>query len=511
MSTLLFANNAKTTLAGAITNVATTALLASGSGALFPSPSAGQYFCLTFVDAATGLLNEIVHVTARSGDTITMVRAQEGTTALAWLSGDSAGNFWTAGSASALAQITDVQQQAGNYVADSSVVANTITLTLTPAPASYASILGAPIRGKIAVTNTSTTVNVNVNGLGNIGVVTPVGGLPAVGSLTSGAIVEFKYDGTHFQASSGLSTSSGVTFTESTISTNTALHLANSGYSYTCTAALTLILDQSTTLATNWSNTVFALGGDVTVTINAADALNGGTTGVGATIPKGFSGTLTTDANGNVYLTMSPSSVGSTSLSSSSTVDIGTSKTKAVTITGTTTITSFGSTAINGVEYSVTFSGALTLTYNGTSLILPNGTSNITTAAGDTCTVLSLGSGNFRVTNYQAKSGYATNSALSAYALNSEFTNSVGASGYQWCNGILIQWGSQAIASDPGTITFPTTFPNAVYAIQVGGFVTAAASGNNISANAAAYTTSGFSTWVQNLSSGTVSYIAIGH
>ena len=105
MSKILFANNAQTTLAGGISNVATTANLAPGSGALFPSPGAGQYFCLTFSDAATGLLLEIVHVTGVSGDTITMVRGQEGTTALAWLAGDHADNRLTATTAAAFAQL----------------------------------------------------------------------------------------------------------------------------------------------------------------------------------------------------------------------------------------------------------------------------------------------------------------------------------------------------------------------------------------------------------------------
>ena len=43
---------------------------------------------------------------------------------------------------------------------------------------------------------------------------------------------------------------------------------------------------------------------------------------------------------------------------------------------------------------------ALTLTHNATSLILP-GAANITTAAGDTGTAISLGSGNWVVTDWQ--------------------------------------------------------------------------------------------------------------
>lgn len=98
---LLFSNNSKTTLAGSITNVATTLSVAPGAGALFPNPNvgAGQYFVLSLFDAATGLVTEIMKVTARSADTLTVVRAQEGTSARSWTAGDVVGNFWTAGQA----------------------------------------------------------------------------------------------------------------------------------------------------------------------------------------------------------------------------------------------------------------------------------------------------------------------------------------------------------------------------------------------------------------------------
>lgn len=95
---ILFANNATATLAAPITSTATTATLAAGTGALFPSPGANQYFVLTFSSAPTGLNPEIVWVTGLSGDTITsMTRAQEGTTALAFNAGDYAQALITAG------------------------------------------------------------------------------------------------------------------------------------------------------------------------------------------------------------------------------------------------------------------------------------------------------------------------------------------------------------------------------------------------------------------------------
>jgi hypothetical protein len=95
MGQILFADNARSTLASPISSSSTTVTLSSA--AAFPNPGVGQYFIMTFVDAATGLLNEVVWVTAVSGNAMTIVRAQEGTAALAWNSGDLASNFNTSG------------------------------------------------------------------------------------------------------------------------------------------------------------------------------------------------------------------------------------------------------------------------------------------------------------------------------------------------------------------------------------------------------------------------------
>lgn len=94
---------------------------------------------------------------------------------------------------------------------------------------------------------------------------------------------------------------------------------------------------------------------------------------------------------------------GSTSIPSAGTVDLRLSPTIGVLITGTTTITSFGTGA--NLWRIIKFAGILTLTHNATSLILPNAGSNITTAAGDRCTALSDGSGNWTVVAYQRADG----------------------------------------------------------------------------------------------------------
>jgi hypothetical protein len=97
-------------------------------------------------------------------------------------------------------------------------------------------------------------------------------------------------------------------------------------------------------------------------------------------------------------------------LASAATTDLS-AVTANVRITGTTTITAFG-TAASGVTRQLRLAAALTLTHNATSLILP-GAANILTAAGDTATAISLGSGNWVVVNFtRAAAGYAGNIAL---------------------------------------------------------------------------------------------------
>ncbi len=98
---LLAANNAQTVLAAGISSTATSLTVNAGTGTLFPSPVAGtSFFKLTIIDAATGSLTEIVHVTARAGDVFTIQRGQEGTVPRAWSANDIAANMMTAGTLS---------------------------------------------------------------------------------------------------------------------------------------------------------------------------------------------------------------------------------------------------------------------------------------------------------------------------------------------------------------------------------------------------------------------------
>jgi hypothetical protein len=92
-----------------------------------------------------------------------------------------------------------------------------------------------------------------------------------------------------------------------------------------------------------------------------------------------------------------------TNIAAASTTNIGAANGNYVNITGTTTITAFD-TVQAGTRRILNFNAALTLTYNASALILPTSV-NITTAAGDTATFVSLGSGNWVCVEYQRRSG----------------------------------------------------------------------------------------------------------
>lgn len=83
----VFANNAVSTLASGITNSATSLTVATGEGARFPAISGGDWFNVVLEDSPV-TKREFVKVTARSGDVLTIVRAQQGSTAQAFSAGD---------------------------------------------------------------------------------------------------------------------------------------------------------------------------------------------------------------------------------------------------------------------------------------------------------------------------------------------------------------------------------------------------------------------------------------
>lgn len=82
----LFANNASSELLNDIDPVQTTIELSASEGDRFPSPGLNQIFKITIINYVTGD-REIMHVTARSGDTLTVERGREDTTGHAFAAG----------------------------------------------------------------------------------------------------------------------------------------------------------------------------------------------------------------------------------------------------------------------------------------------------------------------------------------------------------------------------------------------------------------------------------------
>jgi len=243
MSLLLFTDFSQTQLAGGITNIATTANLLSGAGATLPSPSNGQYFVMEFNDQATGDLYEIVHVTNVTVDTITMVRGQEGTTAIAWSAGDLVFSGPTAGQQEVFQQSLSYNgdpnghvagtagsstypptlcwnsaaglfyycSQTGNaagavwqpllsepFLADTGS-GNGIVISFPSAPSTLTELLDVPFYTQKAASANTGATTINPNSLGAVPVVLPGGHALVGGEIPSGADFLSVYNGTSFQ------------------------------------------------------------------------------------------------------------------------------------------------------------------------------------------------------------------------------------------------------------------------------------------------------------------------
>ena len=150
MTAFVFVNYVDTTLAAAVSSTATS--LSLSSSANLPVLSPGEIMPLTLNDAATGLVYEIVYVTAISGTTLTVERAQEGTTAQNWSSGDYAFTGPTAGTVAPVAGThspvaSETLPAANQLVVTPGTLTAAIDLTLNDAAAAGS---GATIYGSAA-------------------------------------------------------------------------------------------------------------------------------------------------------------------------------------------------------------------------------------------------------------------------------------------------------------------------------------------------------------------------
>ena len=166
----VFTNLARSTLASGITAGALSLTVQTGDGNdLFPALGGSDFFRAVLFKKATGDI-EIIRCTARTGDTLTITRAQEQignitATAFAFDAGDIIELRPTKGFFDSLGTVTTsaIQQLGYNFGADGGSV-NAYSVTLSPTPASYASPL--PIAWLANATNTGNSTLVEA-GLGS--------------------------------------------------------------------------------------------------------------------------------------------------------------------------------------------------------------------------------------------------------------------------------------------------------------------------------------------------------
>ena len=111
MSVQLFANGAASTLSGTLAQGGTTMTLASGAGSKFPSISGTDYFYITLFTKDSYAVEqniEIAKVTARTGDTLTIVRDIENIT------GQSGGYAYDGNAATVYVQLRNTARTMGN-------------------------------------------------------------------------------------------------------------------------------------------------------------------------------------------------------------------------------------------------------------------------------------------------------------------------------------------------------------------------------------------------------------
>ena len=122
-------NNSYGTLLASIGPTDTSLTLSAGQGANFPSLSSGEYFYATLINTANQL--EIVKVTGITGDVMTIVRAQEGTTNRTYVVGDRVEQRITA------ALLNEKANKAGDSFTSPTIV-DKVHFNTSPSPTSLA-------------------------------------------------------------------------------------------------------------------------------------------------------------------------------------------------------------------------------------------------------------------------------------------------------------------------------------------------------------------------------------
>lgn len=346
--------------------------------------------------------------------------------------------------------------------------ANAITVGTT-SPGTYSLMDGNLITVTPPNINTgATTLNVKGTGALPIYKASLSGLVPLAAGDIGGFPIIFQYSAT---AGGYIGLSIILFGYETTVSSNQAIGFGSGLNMFVATANCTFTVDATSTLTKWWYITIFAENGTVTLTPNAADAINSGTTGASLTISKGSFGYLYTDAAGNLYFT----ATSTTSLPSLTTVGTITTGTWNATVIagqyGGTGVANTGKTITLGGNVStagaLTHAGAFTQTFTATgntSVTLP--TSGTLVGSADTGTVTntmlaggitnaklagSITASNLVLTDITTLSGLTTANALTSASTLA----TVGTIGTGVWQGTVVagQYGGTGVANTGKTIT----------------------------------------------------------
>jgi microcystin-dependent protein len=203
--TVLFANNATTTLSGNIDDKATQISVASAAN--FPRPTkTGDYFCATIYDLATVSIYEIVHVASISGTTLQLAsdgpagngRGQEGTSAQPWGAGNTISALVTAGSLNNFIQSgtginTGVLYEGDDQGGD--IAGHLNVPTLSPTPGGTAPVKGMTVIVTVNAANNGTRPTMaNIMGSGYAAIV-DVNGTPLDYPVETATRLMLTYEG----------------------------------------------------------------------------------------------------------------------------------------------------------------------------------------------------------------------------------------------------------------------------------------------------------------------------
>lgn len=397
-ATIEWANNATSLVASDITSGATSVTVTTGQGDRFPVVASPHYFMMTLIDVSGN--REIVKVTARTAgsNTMTIVRAQEGTSAQAFAAGSYVDQRITKHSLDSFSQVSE--QFVNYYVCDASAADQADTVN-SESLASLAATIGTSRNATIVLPHTGSGNTTAYNVLQNLDLSTydNITFLIKRGAvITHGAnTIDMPAPQAGFyqitDQSPVFSGAGAVTLNAiPDVASATALPVLSPGYmAVTGTTTITSInsigidteiilqFDAALTIEHDGTNIILPSANHIVTRAGDVITFREYATGdwefVSANRP--VDSKLADLASNNELLVLAPGFAD---------------------VTGTNTITFFSSIGI-GSKIILQFDSTATLTHDATNLILP-GKGSITTAAGDIAEFVESAAGDWLCTNY---------------------------------------------------------------------------------------------------------------